>query len=145
VFQVGAANGTKPAMRALTMAGLFLNVPYFLLARTARGLRAQAYARMLGDVTFITLGLYISGGLAAAPYLGVYTIVPVYAAIVFSTRACVMATIAGTLGYLLIALLQSGGWLPMTRPAMPDAWTIAGFNLLIVNIVGALAALLSEA
>jgi two-component system C4-dicarboxylate transport sensor histidine kinase DctB len=41
--------------------------------------------------------------------------------------------------------LQSAGVLPYIRTPLPDAWMIAGFNLLVLNVVGWLAALLADA
>src|ERR1700694_4849885 len=49
-------------------------------------------------------GLVAAGGLAAAPYLGVYAIVPVYAGLVFSSRACLLATALAAVSYLAVAL-----------------------------------------
>ncbi len=132
-------------VRLTAVIGLVLNVPYYLAIRTGFHLRAQAYLRMLIDVGLITTGLYGAGGLGAAPYVGVYAIVPVYTAFVFSSRACVLATGFATLTYLAVAFLQVAGVLPYTRPPLPEAGLIAAFNLLALNIVGGLAALLAEA
>src|SRR4029077_15228013 len=101
-------------------------------------LRVQAYVRMLGDVAITTVGLYGAGGLGAAQYIGVYTIVPIYTAFVFSTRACVVATALATASYLAVVALQLGHLLPFTQQPLPDAWLVAAFNLLVVNIVGSL-------
>jgi C4-dicarboxylate-specific signal transduction histidine kinase len=136
---------THHVVRFTTLASLLVNGVYYAAARTRRRLRLQAYVRMAFDVAFITAGLYAAGGLGAAPYVGVYAIVPVYTAIVFSSRACVAATLLATVGYLLVAGFQTSGALPMHRPLQPDAWHAATFNLLVLNIVGGLAALLAEA
>ena len=96
---------------------------------------------MIIDVELITLGLYGAGGLAAAPYLGVYAVVPVYAGLVFSSRACLLATGLATVSYLGVALLDSQA----RATIVSDAWGIAAFNLLIVAIVGVLTAMLAEA
>jgi len=132
-------------IRLTALAGLFLCGPYYAAILTGVALRAQAYLRMFGDVALMTLGLYAAGGLGAAQYVAGYTVVPVYTGIVFSSRACLLATLFATVAYLTVALLQSEGALPMTRPAPPNAWEIAAFNLLVLNIVGVLAALLAEA
>jgi signal transduction histidine kinase len=143
---LAAEGGTvRPLLRLLTVLVFLVNVPYYLAARTGVRGREQAYARMFGDVLFITLGLYAAGGLAAAPYLGVYTVVPVYAAIVFSARACVLATATATVAFGAMAIAQQTGWLPMWRPPLEGASTIAVFNLLILNLVGVLAASVAEA
>jgi len=136
---------TGSVIRLTAMIGLALNVPYYLAIRTGLWLRPQAYARMLLDVALTTTGLYGAGGLGAAQYIGVYMVVPVYTAFVFSSRACVLATIFATLSYVAVALLQASGVLPFTQPPLADAWRIAAFNLLVLNIVGGLAALLAEA
>jgi signal transduction histidine kinase len=125
--------------------GLVLNVPYLLAIRTGRALRAQAYVRMLIDVALTTAGLYGAGGLSAAPYLGIYAIVPVYTAIVFSSLAGVLAVLFATLAYLTLAALQTAGVLPFLAPPPPGAWMMASFNLVILNIVAGLAALVAHA
>jgi len=75
----------------LALFGLFLNGPYFLAARNGRAFVAQAYVRMLVDVLLLSVGLYFAGGLAAAPFLGVYLLVMIYAGITFTSRACLTA------------------------------------------------------
>ncbi|MGH7266785.1 MAG: ATP-binding protein [Candidatus Rokuibacteriota bacterium] len=132
-------------MRGSALLGLLLAVPYVFWMRTGRGPRAQAYVRMTLDVLLVTAGLYGAGGLAAAPYLAVHSIVPVYAGIMLSSRACLIAAATATLSYLLVALLAEGGTIPRTAPHPPDGWPVAAFNLLVVNVVGALTALLAAA
>jgi signal transduction histidine kinase len=141
------ANGgeTESIVRLTGLIALGLNLPYVLAFRTGYALRAQAYLRALVDVALITAGLYGAGGLGAAQYLGIYAIVPVYSAIVFSSLACVLAVLLATLAYLAIALLQVGGVLPFLQPPLPGAWAIAGFNLLVLNLVGVLAAVVARA
>jgi signal transduction histidine kinase len=124
---------------------LALNVPYVLAARTGVAARAQAYVRMHLDILFITVGLYAAGGVAAGQYLAVYTIVAVYTGMVFSGRACLFATAFATVSFVTLAILQTEGVIPLRRPPLPEAWEIVAFNLLVLNIVGCLAALLSEA
>ena len=131
-------------IRITALIGLGLNVPYLLAVRTGRFLRTQAYVRILLDVALTTAGLYGAGGLAAAPYIGLYAVVPVYAAIVFSSLACGLAVLVATATYLAVAGLQWAGVLPFLTPAPPGAWTTAAFNLLILNVVGGLAALLAH-
>ncbi|HEV8309339.1 MAG TPA: ATP-binding protein [Methylomirabilota bacterium] len=140
-----AGAGPNAVIRTTTLLGLALNGPYYLAARTGRWSRIQAHGRMLVDVTLLTVGLFAAGGLAAAPYVSVYAIVPVYAGIVLSTAACIAATLAATAGYLAIALLQQAGWLPVTARPASNAWEVAAFNLLVLNVVGGLTATLCEA
>jgi signal transduction histidine kinase len=142
---VAADHVMSSIIRLTALIGLVLNVPYYLAIRTGVALRAQAYARMLIDVALMTAGLYGAGGLAAAQYLGVYAVVPVYTAFVFSSRACVMATLFATAGYLGVVVLQAAHALPFTQQPPPGAWLVLAFNLLVLNIVGSLSALLSEA
>ena len=63
-------------------------------------------------------------------------IIPVYAGIVFSSFSCLMATIFATVSYVGIGLAQESGWLAMPRPAPPGAWSVATFNLLMLNVIG---------
>jgi signal transduction histidine kinase len=141
----GVAGQPDPEIRTAALVGLGLNGPYYLLAHWVPWRRAQAYGRLLGDVALLTWGLYGGGGLAAAPYVAVYMIVPVYAGVVLSSQACLVATGAATAGYLLVALLQRAGSLPITSPLPPNAWAVAIFNLLVLNIVGVLIAILARA
>jgi signal transduction histidine kinase len=71
----------------------------------------------------------------------VYAIVPVYAGLVFSSRACLLATALAAVSYLAVALGTSRA--PVA--AMGSAWVIAAFNLLVVAIVGVVTAILAEA
>jgi len=64
---------------------------------------------------------------------------------VFSSRACILAVVFATVSYLTLAMLQVSGVLPFIVPPLPGAWTIAGFNLVVLNIVGWLAALIADA
>jgi signal transduction histidine kinase len=136
---------TQLLIRLTTLIGLGLCVVYLAGIATGRALRAQAYLRILVDVGLITAGLYAAGGLGAAPYIGIHAIVPVYAAIVFSSVACALAVVFATGSYLAVVFLQLEGVLPFLRAPLPDAWPIAGFNLLVLNIVGWLAAWLADA
>jgi signal transduction histidine kinase len=136
---------TGPVIRLTALIGLGLNVPYFLAVRAGRALRVQAYLRTLVDVGLVTAGLYGAGGLGAAQYLGVHAIVPVYAAIVFSSLACALAVTFATVSYLAVVALQLAGVLPFIRAPLPDVWVIVAFNLLVLNVVGWLAAVLSDA
>jgi signal transduction histidine kinase len=134
----------EPVVRALALSGLAVNAVYWAVARHSGGTRLQAYVRMLVDVLLLTLGLFAAGGLAAAHDLSVYMVIPVYVGIVLSSSACLLASAVATASYLAIALAQQLGWLPMTRVPPPNAWAIAAFNLLILNIVGGLTAYLAE-
>ena len=142
IFTLG--HETSSVIRLTALIGLGLNALYLAAIRTGRGLRAQAYLRTLVDVGLITAGLYGAGGLGAAQYIGIHAIVPVYAAIVFSSVACALAVVFATASYLAIVALQVEGVLPFLRAPLPDAWMIAGFNLLVLNIVGWLAAWLAD-
>lgn len=144
-FSLGAGAGADPVIRAAALAGLLVNGPYYLAGRTDLAPRLQACTRMLADVGLLTLGLYGAGGLAAGPYLGVYALVAVYAGIAFSSRACLVATWAATAAFLALALLQEAGWLSTVASPPPNAWGVAAFNLLILNLVGGLTALLAVA
>ncbi len=135
----------KGVIRLAALLGFVVNIPYYVAARAGRLRRLQAWIRMVMDVVFITAGLYAAGGLAAAPYLGIYAIVPVYGGIVFSSRACLVITQLATSAYLAMAGAQRFGLLPFTSPPPPDAWEVAIFNLLVLNIVGGLAAVLADA
>ena len=128
----------------LALFGLFLNGPYFLAARDERAFRAQAYVRMLGDILLISIGLYFAGGLAAAHFLGIYLVVIIYAGITFSSRACLAATAAATGTYIAIVTLQYAGILSAPFQ-LPNATMIATFNLIVLNIAGALTAVLARA
>jgi signal transduction histidine kinase len=145
VFRLGTGRGADHAILAVALIGLGLNVPYYLAAETGRWARPQAYVRMLVDVGLITAWLTSVGGLAAAPYIIIYAIVPLYAGLVFSSVACVVASAVATLAYVAIGLLQQGGWLARAAPAPEEAWTIAAFNLVMLNVVGGLTAVLAEA
>ena len=136
---------TKAVIRVAAVLGFFVNVPYYLAARSDWRRRLQAWIRMSMDVGFITAGLYAAGGLAASAYLGAYAIVPVYTGIVFSSLACVVVTVLATLAFLTLASAQTLGLLHFTSAPAPDAWETAVFNLLVLNIVGALAAMLADA
>jgi len=144
VFDLATRGGGNRLVRLAALIGLFVNVGYYVAARFARWRRVQAYLRMIIDVELITLGLYGAGGLAAAPYLGVYAVVPVYAGLVFSSRACLFATGLAAVSYLGVALLESQAGVA-SATIVGGAWGVAVFNLLIVGIVGALTAMLAEA
>jgi signal transduction histidine kinase len=144
-FEVGGVHGGNPALRLVALLGIALNGPYYLAAATRWRLRGQAYARMLVDVVFITLGLAAVGGLAAAAFVGVYTIVPLYAGLVFSSVGCAVATALATVCFVTMAVLQQAGWLPRPAGAPVGDWTVAAFNLVILNLVGGMTALLAEA
>jgi signal transduction histidine kinase len=143
LFPIGQQ--TQSIIRLSALIGLVMNGPYWVGIQTGRWLREQAYLRMLIDVTLTTAGLYGAGGLGAAQFIGVYAVVPVYTAIVFSSQACALATVFATVAYLTVAILQTAGALPMIRPPIPNAWEVAAFNLLMLNIVGWLAAVLAQA
>jgi PAS domain S-box-containing protein len=144
-FRASTGRGSDSVILITILLGLFLNGPYYVMARIAPWPRLQAYGRMLLDIVLITVGLYSAGGLAAAPYLAVYALVPVYAGIIFSSAACLLATGAATACYVTLVILQQTGWLGATRPPDPNDIAIAAFNLLIINVTGGLTALLALA
>lgn len=140
-----ATDEVRRLVTVTVLAAALLNGPYYLAFRTGRALRLQAYVRTSADVLFITTGLYAAGGLGAAQYLTVYTLVPVFSALVFSGRACLLATGLAIASFLAVAGLQHAGILHPPRTPLPDAWIVAGFNLLVLAVVGVLAALLADA
>ena len=135
----------RAIIRVAALVALLVNVPYYLAARSDWRRRLQAWIRMGIDLALMTASLYAAGGLAAAPYLGVYAIVPVYAGIVFSSVASVAVTLVATVAFLALAGAQTIGLLPFMNPPPPHAWTTAVFNLLVLDIVGGLAATLAHA
>jgi signal transduction histidine kinase len=143
-FGSGPDPSGNPAVRTLAVLAFLLNGPYYLIARTGFRLRVQAYARMLVDITLLTAGLYDAGGLAAAQDLSVYVIIPVYAALILSSTAALLATAYSTLAFLALVVAQRVGWLPMPVPPPPNALGVLSFNLLVLNVVGVLAAYLAE-
>src|SRR5215813_12352224 len=145
VMTVCLGFAVSPIIRLAALTSLLMNLPWYLIFRAGRTGRVFAYFRMLTDIGLLTLGLYGAGGLGAAPYLGVYTLVSLYAGFVFSSVACVIATTAAMLAYLTVVLVQHIGWLPPVTGARPPDWGVAIFNLLLVNTAGALTALLAEA
>ncbi len=142
---VTSSQEAEPTILGLSLFALLLSGPYYLAASTGRWSRAQAYVRMLIDIGLITAGLYCAGGLGAAHYLGVYLIVPIYAGIVFSSTACLVATGSLTASYVAVVALQHTGWLAPPPIVTPNASTVAAFNLTILNIAGGLTALLAHA
>src|SRR5262245_26076968 len=138
-------SGPDPEVRVTAVLAFALNGPYYLAARTAHWAWAQAFGRMLGDIALLSLALWGAGGLAAAPYVALYTIVPVYAGAVLSSPACLIATWSATAAYLAIVLAQSLGWLSLPGPVPRNAWSVAVFNLLVLNVVGVLTAVLAHA
>ncbi len=145
VLTVSLGLAVSPIIRLAALTSLLMNAPWYLIFRAGRTGRVFAYFRMLTDIGLLTFGLYGAGGLGAAPYLGVYTLVSLYAGFVFSSLACVIATTVATLAYLAVVIVQHVGWLPPVTGAHAPDWGVAGFNLLLVNTAGALTALLAEA
>ena len=145
IFDLSTGRGPNPVVRIEAVLGLALNLPYYAFGRTNRWPRAQAYVRMVVDIVMITIGLGSAGGLDAAGFLAVYTIVPLYCGLVFSSSACVVATALSTGCYIALVALQHTGWLPRPAVAPTGNAGMAAFNLLIVNVVGVLTAVLSEA
>jgi signal transduction histidine kinase len=142
LFAAILVGGINHVVRWTAVVSALLNVPYYLAARAGRLPRTQAYVRMLLDVAFITVGLWSAGGLAAAPFVAIYSVVPVYVGLVWSSTACLVVTLVATAMYLVMAGLSPP---PPGGPAAPGGWPVAIFNLLILNVVGALTAMLAEA
>src|SRR2546428_99107 len=145
VLTVSLGLAVSPIIRLAALTSLLMNAPWYLIFRAGRTGRVFAYFRMLTDIGLLTFGLYGAGGLGAAPYLGVYTLVSLYAGFVFSSLACVIATAAATVAYLTVVMIQHIGWLPPVTGARPPDWGVAGFNLPLVNTAGAPTALLAAA
>ena len=141
---IGAPAANTAMIRTAALIGLFLNGPYYLGAAAGRGLRVQAYGRALTDQFLVTVGLHAAGGLDAAAYLIVYSIVPVYAGIALSAPGCLVTTGVATVMFLMMAGLQTLGWLG-TQPSVGGAWSVAAFNLLILHVVAVLTAILASA
>ncbi len=135
----------NPGVRLAALGGLLINGPYYLASRTRRYLPAQAFARVCGDMVLVTLGLYAAGGPAAAPFIGAYAIIAVYAGIAFSGVAALAATWVATACYLAVVALQEEQWIPVMPPASSKLWMVIFFNLMVLNTVGGLAALLARA
>ena len=144
IFGIGSEPPGDVAVRTLTVIACVINGPYYLMALTGWRLRLQAYVRMFVDITLLTAGLYDAGGIAAAQALSVYVIIPVYAALMLSSVAALLATAYSTLAYLSVVVAQSLGSLPIQREPSPNAMSVVTFNLLVVNVVGVLAAWLAE-
>jgi PAS domain S-box-containing protein len=145
-FDEVLGSGSQSAIIPYTaLFGLLVNGPYYLAAHTGRWLRGQALLRMCLDIVLITLGLYGAGGLAGAPFIGVYAIVAVYAGISFSSHAALLATWMATASYLVVAALQHAAWLPAPAVETSSPWLVVFFNLLVLNIVGGLTMLLARA
>jgi signal transduction histidine kinase len=125
-----------PFVPTITATAVLLNVPYYLLGRTRWRPVEQAYGRMIVDIVLITLGLYGTGGLAAAAYVSIYAVVPVYAGIALSSTASVTATVFSSACCLGLALAQHAGWLAMPRVVPQDAWATLTFNLVVLNVIG---------
>jgi len=137
--------GSQPMIRTLALTAILLTPLYWLGVQAGQRLREQAYARTGVDVLLITAGLYAAGGLEAGRYVSLYAVVPIYAALVFSSHACLLATAFSSLSFLALAALHQAGLLPLLAPVPAQAWVVAGFNLLVLNVVGALAAVVAEA
>ena len=75
--------------------------------------------------------------------MGVYVVVPLYAGFALSSTACVVATLVATAAYVGVLIAQHGRWLLHLAVGTPD-WNAAVFNLMLVNLVGGMTALLAE-
>jgi signal transduction histidine kinase len=140
VYDFASGGHGNRGVAAIALAALLLNVFYYLAARTRRAARLQAYLRMFIDITLITLGMAAVGGVAAGQYLSIYAIIPVYAGLVLSSTACLLATGVSTVLFLAIALYHHAA-----VSNLEVAWTAVAFNLLVLNIIGTLTAVLAHA
>ena len=140
VYDVATGGHGNRVVAATALAALLLNVFYYFAARRRRAARLQAYLRMFIDITLITIGMAGVGGVAAGQYLSIYAIIPIYAGLVLSSTACLVATGASTLMYLAVALYHHAA-----VSNLEVAWTAVAFNLLVLNIIGLLTALLAHA
>jgi PAS domain S-box-containing protein len=144
MFAFNEINDGPVLIRVATLTALVINIPYYLAARTGWQARRQGYVRLVLDVLLTTLGLYGAGGLLAAPYLSIYMVTPIYVAFALSGAACLFAAGLASVSFLVAAFLQhtyaSGA------SAIPaTAWPIAIFNLMLLNVVAGLTALLAAA
>jgi signal transduction histidine kinase len=139
-FDAFTRGGGSPTVAAAALVGLLLNIPYYFLARTGWAGRPQAYARMSVDIALITIGMMGAGGIAAGQYLSIYAVVALYAGLVLSSTACLAATIVSTLVFLAVAFYHHAA-----ISNREVAWTVVAFNLLVLNILGVLTALLADA
>jgi signal transduction histidine kinase len=140
VFDVATGGHGNRGVAATALTALLLNVFYYFAARTRRAARLQAYLRMFIDITLITVGMAAVGAVAAGQYLSIYAIIPIYAGLVLSSTACLVATGASTLMYLALALHHHAA-----VSNLEVAWTAVAFNLLVLDIIGILTALLAHA
>jgi PAS domain S-box-containing protein len=131
-------------IRVASLTALALNVPYYLAVRIGWQIRLQAYVRLVLDILLITLGLYGAGGILAAPYLSVYMVAPIYVAFVLSGGACLFAAGLATASFLVAAFLQHT-YSPASTAIPVGVWPIAIFNLVLLNVVAGLTALLAAA
>lgn len=140
VFDLVTGGHGNRGVAAAALAGLLLNLVYYLAARTGGALRVQAYLRMLVDVALVTIGMAAVGVGAASQYLSIYAIIPIYAGLMLSSTACLLAVGVSTVLYLALALQHHA------TTASPDIdWTVVAFNLLVLNIIGVLTAALAHA
>jgi PAS domain S-box-containing protein len=140
LFVFNEAEHGVPLIRAAALTALALNVLYYFTARTGWQLRPQAYARLVFDILLTTLGLYGAGGLLAASFISVYMVGPIYVAFALSGTACLFAAGLATVSFLVGAFVQQA-----YAPAPGAAWPIAIFNLMLLNVVAGLTALLASA
>jgi signal transduction histidine kinase len=140
VYHLASGGRGNRGVAAVAMALLALNLFYYLAAGTGAGARLQAYLRMFVDIVLITVGMAAVGGVAAGQYLSIYAIIPIYAGLVLSSTACLVATGMSTVLYLAVALHHHAA-----VSNLDVAWTVVAFNLLVLNIIGILTAVLAHA
>jgi len=140
VYDLSSGGQGNRGVAAVALTLLFLNLFYYLAARTGRAPRLQAYLRMFVDIVLITVGMAAVGGVAAGQYLSIYAIIPIYAGLVLSSTACLAATGVSTVLYLAVALYHHAA-----VSNLEVAWAAVAFNLLVLNIIGILTAVLAHA
>ena len=72
--------------------------------------------------------------------MSIYAIIPVYAGLVLSSTACLVAAGVSTVMYLAVALYHHAA-----VSNLEVAWSAVAFNLLVLNIIGILTAVLAHA
>jgi signal transduction histidine kinase len=140
VYDLASGGHGSRGVAAIAVGALLLNGFYYLAARTRRAPRLQAYLRMFIDILLVTLGLAAVGGVAAGQYLSIYAIIPIYAGLVLSSTACLVATGVSTLLYLAVAVYHHAA-----VSNLEVAWTAVAFNLLVLDIIGIMTAVLAHA
>jgi two-component system, cell cycle sensor histidine kinase and response regulator CckA len=144
VFVFNEINHGGLLIRLVSLVAMALNLSYYLAARGGWLARGQGYTRLVFDIVLTTLGLYGAGGLLAAPYLSIYMVTPIYVAFAVSGGACLFAAGLATVSFLIAGFVQHATS-SSSQPIPQTAWSIAIFNLLLLNVVAGLTAVLAAA